>query len=457
MAKIKAIKQAIEVCMKTRATPFIWGHRGIGKSSIVKQIAAEQGIGFIDLRCSQLEASDIRGLPDKSYGEGEESHDSKYPIQTAYSRTVYLPPADMPVGDLEDAEIMAQLGDYPKDGDWKGDLQAERIFDRKWRAMQPRFKRGILFLDELNRAADDVLQACFQLVLDRAVGQYTLPPGWAVVAAGNFQEGYLTNGFNDPAFLDRFVHMTLSTGEDTLEEWIDYITAVHGNNASSIIEFASQNTKHLDGDIAGDLGFTIQPSRRSWEQVIKAEKVMREIGSSQTVRLLILSGLIGQELAFAYINYNCPVKPKDVINNGVKAYMKELESLQRNQLIGLMWGLVSFCKDKIEDDKVGETCLDFAEYMIPKTSDKDVIVAFCRALVGANADNNDAQTLAATITNPQLAKLIANYRAKTGVVSKNFVDRLAARPALQEILSKTAWGDPSNEPLTTKGKKKSKT
>ena len=68
-----------------------------------------------------------------------------------------------------------------------------------------------------------MLQAIFQLVLDRRVGQYVLPPGWCVVAAGNYMEGYQVSGFNDAAFLDRFCHLTLSGGETTLEEWVNFV------------------------------------------------------------------------------------------------------------------------------------------------------------------------------------------------------------------------------------------
>ena len=44
---------------------------------------------------------------------------------------------------------------------------------------------GILFLDELT-AADQRLQiSAYSLILDRRVGNYQLPDGWQVVAAGN--------------------------------------------------------------------------------------------------------------------------------------------------------------------------------------------------------------------------------------------------------------------------------
>jgi hypothetical protein len=196
--------------------------------------------------------------------------------------------------------------------------------------VQPRFQHGILFIDEVNRAQDDVLQAIFQLVLDHKVGQYVLPPGWSVVAAGNFQEGYMVSGFNDPAFLDRFCHMTLSAGETTLEEWIHYMSDVHGEKAAEVIEFASQNTKHLDGDIAGELGFSIQPSRRSWEAVVRVQQACNGTTFSQGAIFEVLAGLLGRELAQSFSRYSCPVKPRDLMKNGVKPYESKLKSLHRH-------------------------------------------------------------------------------------------------------------------------------
>jgi MoxR-like ATPase len=42
---------------------MIWGPPGIGKSSIVQQIADESDRQFIDVRLSQLAPTDLRGLP----------------------------------------------------------------------------------------------------------------------------------------------------------------------------------------------------------------------------------------------------------------------------------------------------------------------------------------------------------------------------------------------------------
>ena len=51
------------VTKKLQISTMIWGAPGIGKSSIVGQIAKFHKIDFIDLRLSQLAPTDLRGLP----------------------------------------------------------------------------------------------------------------------------------------------------------------------------------------------------------------------------------------------------------------------------------------------------------------------------------------------------------------------------------------------------------
>ena len=55
-------KVARELIIK-RLPIFIWGAPGIGKSSIVKEIARVNGMEFIDLRLSLLDPTDLKGIP----------------------------------------------------------------------------------------------------------------------------------------------------------------------------------------------------------------------------------------------------------------------------------------------------------------------------------------------------------------------------------------------------------
>lgn len=408
--KFSTLKNAIMLCRQARVSIFTWGQRGIGKSSAVSEVCLDNQLGVINMRLSQMEASDLRGLPDRKDG-----------------RTIYLPPADMPIGDLtwEEASKMVK------------EEKDERKRNELAESIQPRIENGILFLDELNRAQDDVLQAAFELVLDRKIGQYVLPSGWSIVCAGNFNEGdYVTNGFTDSAFLDRFCHVILSDGETTFEEWIRYMIETHGEKASEIIEFTSQNIQHLDGKVEGDLGFTIQPSRRSWDAVTRVMNYANAY--DEEVVTEVVAGLVGREIGLSFRRYSCPVKPKEVIEKGVKEMEPKLRQLSRNQLVGLMWGLISFTKNHINEESYSELCLDFAEYLAKHSGENDLVTAFLHALVTSDNDQL-ARVQKAIITNPKVAKLINNVAKKHG--KKNtFLERLNNRPELHELVSKVSWG-----------------
>jgi MoxR-like ATPase len=66
---------------------------------------------------------------------------------------------------------------------------------------------GILFLDELNAAPAMVQAAFYQLVLDRRLGEYTLPDGWIIIAAGNRDADRAHTTRMPTPLRNRFVHL----------------------------------------------------------------------------------------------------------------------------------------------------------------------------------------------------------------------------------------------------------
>lgn len=143
---------------------MIWGPPGVGKSSVVAQVAAAQGLACTDLRLSQLAPTDLRGLP---VAEGGVSR--------------WYPPEFL-----------------------------------------PREGAGILFLDEVNMAPPTVQGMAQQLILDRKVGSYALPAGWVVWAAGNRREDR-ASVFEMPAPLaNRFLHLEVRAD---VEAWRSYAFA----------------------------------------------------------------------------------------------------------------------------------------------------------------------------------------------------------------------------------------
>lgn len=73
-------------------------------------------------------------------------------------------------------------------------------------------KKGILFLDELTTAPAAVQAALLRVVLERKVGNYTLPPGVRIVAAANPADSIFGGVDLTPPLANRFVHIDWSFG-----------------------------------------------------------------------------------------------------------------------------------------------------------------------------------------------------------------------------------------------------
>lgn len=417
-------KEVTRMLTDAGITACIWGHRGVGKSSLVRELANEGiqvtdpktnetvsvPIGFIDFRCGQIEASDLRGLPDKVDG-----------------RTVYLPPADLPIGDRTALSIKEEL-DAIKDPEQRRIRREE---------LQVHYDEGILFLDEANRGQDDVMQAVFQLIQDRRIGQYILPRGWRIVLAGNHMQGdYNTNNFTDAAFLDRMGHVKLDAEQNLLEEWCDYMSTKHGERSVQTMTFCASNVDHWRGQVEGDLGFTVQPSPRSWERVVLIEELYSKGGYSEDARAQAIMALVGVDVGSHYLRFSCPVKPQDLIKHGVAQYKNDILKLDRQNLVGVALSFATLVRSRLLEDKVVDTALDFIELLLdsPEIKDKDVIVAFCRMCL------KDHHNMAHCITNITFARAAAKLKKEKEDGGMNFITRLSKRVALHERLSPLAWG-----------------
>jgi len=82
----------------------------------------------------------------------------------------------------------------------------------------PRKGQGIIFLDELNLAPPLVQANAYQLVLERRIGKYVVPPGYMIIAAGNTDADRAYTYQTAAPLNNRFFHCKLNT--PTVEEWI---------------------------------------------------------------------------------------------------------------------------------------------------------------------------------------------------------------------------------------------
>jgi len=181
-------------------------NHGVGKSEVVKQVANKLGVPCVDFRLSENDAGDLKGMPFHVNG-----------------RTVFAPPEFMPIT-TEDAQKIKEMLNLTED------ISLGRYGDK-----------GILFLDEINRASREVQQAAFELVLDRRMNFRSLPDGWRVVAAVNGEDSIYSVNSLDPAFLSRFFVINF---EPTREEWFEHARDIGVHQA--IIDFHRRHDDLLD-------------------------------------------------------------------------------------------------------------------------------------------------------------------------------------------------------------------
>jgi len=209
---------------------MLWGPPGVGKSQMVAQVGARHGVPVVDIRLSQMEPSDLRGIP--------------YRVE---QRVEWAPPSMLPDAQRDAAQ-------------------------------------GILFLDEINAAPPSVSAAAYQLILDRRLGDYRVPEGWAIFAAGN-RQGDRGVTYTMPAPLaNRFSHFEVETH---LDDWVAW--AYQANIDERLIAFLRFRPELLfDFDPSHNpIAF---PSPRSWEF---AHRALHKFGEETALLLDTLKACVG--------------------------------------------------------------------------------------------------------------------------------------------------------------------
>jgi len=131
---------------------------------------------------------------------------------------------------------------------------------------------GILFLDEITSATPAVSAAAYQLILDRCLGDYVVPDGWVIIAAGNRQgDRGVTYSMPTP-LANRFTHYNFDVN---LDDWV--LWAHKYSIDERVIAFLRFRPELLfDFDPALDpVAF---PTPRSWEFAHRALKKFDDKG-----------------------------------------------------------------------------------------------------------------------------------------------------------------------------------
>lgn len=217
------------------------GAPGVGKSTIVKDIAKRLNIGLIDVRLAEMERVDIAGLPSVNDGT-----------------TIWNVPNILP----QDAK-----------------------------------SKGILLLDEITSAPADVQVAAYQIVLDRKISNsnYKLPNGWFIVAAGNRTNDRAVVKTMSSALANRFMHFEV---EANIEDWILWAVAhnIHPS-VTGYLRYRPESLFKMDSQNL-EMGW---PSPRSWERV---SNIIPLFDGNEDVLRKAVYGLVGNNVGVEFMEFH---------------------------------------------------------------------------------------------------------------------------------------------------------
>ncbi len=263
------------------------GAPGVGKSQVIRQIGDKYGYKVIDIRLAQMSEVEIGGLI--------------YPNED-HTKTKWLSPEILP--------------DEERDG-----------------------KNTILLLDEITSCPKRVQVAAYQLILDRRVGQYTLPEGTFVVALGNREDDDGVYIRLSGPLADRFeIHYL----EPNFEDWKNDYALKNGVH-SYVVDYltfkpAALHTQSVSGD---NMVFA---TPRSWVRVSDILNIDDDM-ENPVIRYKII-GNIGEAEGLQFIDFcrkqNKKVSPDEFLKGNVKA---PKDAAERSILIRGLTAKASFVKN----------------------------------------------------------------------------------------------------------------
>lgn len=300
----------IEIMFNARQNLMLWGDPGIGKTAMVEQ--------FVETKQKEN--------PDFGY--------HYYPLASKEPADLIGVPATKEVTNKRGKKILrtywAIPNDLPTEDNWE----------------------GVMFFDEFNNAAPAMQNAMQQLIQERRLGDYELPKGAFIIAAGNLSTvNSYTTELQAPV-KDRFGHKYVETN---LKSWINYMlglvkgakdkgdikyTDAYADITQVIVQFVGQREsgEYLFDREAMMSGSYTFATPRSWERIrdIWAKNPDLTDDELEHVCMQYVGGALGRQLVKFKNDKDMYQNPREVLIEG-----KDFRDTDFNGLYGTFLGAFS--------------------------------------------------------------------------------------------------------------------
>jgi len=232
-------------CFRVKRVPNLISSPGVGKSSLIAQIAKKIEFLVLDVRLSTIDPTELNGFP------------HIWETQDGRKVASYIPMDIFPVVGKE----------LPINPDTN----------------KP-YKGWILFLDEFNAGSLLVQAAAYKIVLDRLVGMYLLDDRCVMATAGNLMSDKAIVNRLSTATQSRVIHLPIRVCNETWHYWATEAKIDHRVN--SFLKFKPALLHNFDPNHT-DLTFACP---RTWEFTSDLIKPYDPIPMK---KLPLLAGTIG--------------------------------------------------------------------------------------------------------------------------------------------------------------------
>lgn len=218
----------------------IIGESGLGKTTVVMDMAKTTGLDVVKLNLSQLdELGDLVGYPVRQFQLCKEA-DIPDPLEQPSVKTEFqVIEKKLPNGQIVKIKQKVNVpvdtsSELTDDCLWVDETAVEQYTKRgynftgqkrmsycppEWIA--DKTSGGILILDDYTRADSRFLQACMELCDRQTYISWKLPKDWHVILTSNPDDGnYLVNAI-DVAQKTRFISVTMKWNVDRWAEWAE--------------------------------------------------------------------------------------------------------------------------------------------------------------------------------------------------------------------------------------------
>ncbi len=341
------------------------GESGVGKTSVLEQLAAEKNMDFLKLNLSQISIEDFIGYPISEFKMCKAGKKETEAIWVS-ERTI---------------PTYIQMG-YEYAGE-----NRMSYAEPKW--IIGRKKPMILLLDDFNRGSLGMLQASMEIVDKQEYVSWRLPKGSTVILSNNPDNGEYLVSTQDDAHKTRYLSFNMKFDTDVWAEW-----AEANNIDGRCINFILKNPEVITGtkDYDDKKNKLQKANIRLWTKFFDTIGGLENFENS-LARVMLIGGSSIPEahmLLFSQFVQNKLdklISPVEMLNGDEKKILKILKEIigdgnkRRNDLASILSKrLMNYCAAN-EKDLTKDHVERFAAILESEVFTKDIIHLVARKIV----------------------------------------------------------------------------